>query len=70
MSYERGMVPISRERLVDRPATCYSLVPESVEAILGRIQILSFEGSAGGQHNAAKPFPLPPSSPNENRKTA
>lgn len=63
MCFERGLGSASRERPVDRPEPCYCLVPESVQVILERIQILSFEASTGGQ-NAVKPFPLSAPVPN------
>ena len=69
MCSERGLGSASRERPVDRPEI-YCPVPESVEAILKRIQILSFEAFTGGVSNAATRSPLHASFPNEDRQAA
>lgn len=53
MCSERDLVSGMRERPVDRPGICYCSVPESVQVVLRRVQILSFDdfttvGSGGG----------------------
>jgi hypothetical protein len=70
MCSERSLGSASRERPVDRLETCYCPVPESVQVILKRIQILSFEASMGVGPNAAKRSPLHASFPNEDRQAA
>ncbi len=42
MCSERSLGSASRERPVDRPETCCCRVPESVQVILKRIEMLSF----------------------------
>ena len=70
MCSERGLGSACRERSVHRPETCCCPVPQSVEVIIKRIQILSFEPSTGGGPNATKRFPLHDSFPNEDRQAA
>ena len=70
MCSERGLRSASSERPVDRSETCYCPVPESVQVILKRIQILSFEASMGVVPNAAKCSPLHASFPKEDRQAA
>ncbi len=73
MCSERGLGSASSERPVDRLDTCYCPVPESVQVILKRIQILSFEASEasmGVGPNAAKHSLLHASFPNEDRQAA
>ena len=70
MCSERGLGSVSRERPVDQWAICYCPVPESFRVILRRIQILSFEASAGGVANAAIGSPLHSSFPSEDRQAA
>jgi hypothetical protein len=70
MCSERGLGSAYSERPVDRLEPCYCPVPESVQVILKRIQILSFEASIGVGPNAAKRSPLHASFPNEDRQAA
>jgi len=70
MCSERGLGSASSERPVDRFETCYCPVPGSVQLILKRIQILSFEGSIGVGPNAAKRSPMHASFSNEDRRVA
>jgi len=70
MCSERSFGSASSERPVDRLETCYCPVPESVQVILKRIQILSFEASIGVGPNAAKHSPLHASFPNDDRQAA
>jgi hypothetical protein len=65
MCSERGLGSASSERPVDRLQTCCCPVPESVQVILKRIQILSFEASMGVGPNAAKRSPSHASFPSE-----
>jgi hypothetical protein len=53
MCSEQDLVTAMRERPVDRPGICHCSVPESVQIVLRRVQILSFDdftevGSGGG----------------------
>ena len=43
MCSERDFGSATRERPVDRPGICYCSVPESIQVVLRRIQILSFD---------------------------
>jgi hypothetical protein len=70
MCSERGLSSASQERPVDRSETCYCPVPESIQTILRRIQILSFEASTGEGPNTAKRSSLYASFPNETRRVA
>ena len=70
MCSERSLGSASRERPVDQLESCYCPVPESVQVILKRIQILSFEASIGVGPNAAKCSPSRASFPNEDRQAA
>lgn len=70
MSSGCGIDSDLRERPVDRPTTCYRPVPQSVEVVLRRIQILCFDTLTEGGHNAAKRIPLTAPLPNDDRKTA
>lgn len=70
MFSERSFGSASSERPVDQLESCYCPVPESVQVILKRIQILSFEASLGIGPNAPKHSPLHASFPNENRQAA
>ena len=70
MCSERSLGSAYSERPVDRLEPCYCPVPELVQAILKRIQILSFEASIGVGPNAAKRSPLHASFPNEDRQAA
>ena len=70
MCYERGLGSASSEGPVDRLEPCYCPVPESVQVILKRIQILSFEASIGVGPNAAKRSPLHASFRNEDHQAA
>lgn len=70
MCSERGLGSAACERPVDRPKTYYCPVPESVEVILKRIQILSFEASTAGVLDAAIRSPLHASFPNEDLQAA
>lgn len=54
MCSERSLGSASRERPVDGPETCCCLVPDSVQVILKRIQILSFDASRGGGPETGK----------------
>jgi len=67
---ERSLGSASSERPVDQLESCYCPVPESVQVILKRIQILSFEASIGVGPNAAKRSPLHTSFPKEDRQAA
>jgi len=67
---ERSLGSASSERPVDQLESCYCPVPGSVQVILKRIQILSFEASMGVGPNAAKHSPLHASFPNEDRQAA
>jgi hypothetical protein len=58
MCSERSLGSAYSERPVDRLEPCYCPVPESVQVILKRIQILSFEASMGVGPNAAKCSPF------------
>ena len=60
MCSERDLVSAARERPVDRPRLCHCSVPESIQVVLRRIQILSFDdftkvGSGGGNITLVKP---------------
>jgi len=70
MCSERGPSSAFRERPVDRRERCYCSVPESVQVILRKIQILSFESPAGGGSNAVKRSSFTCFVPNENRYAA
>ena len=53
MCSERDLISAIRERPVDRPEICHCPVPESIQVLMRRIQILSFDdftrvGSAVG----------------------
>ncbi len=67
---ERSLGSASSERPVDQLESCYCPVPGSVQLILKRIQILSFEASIGVGPNAAKHSPLHASFPNDDRQAA
>jgi len=67
---ERSLGSASSERPVDQLESCYCPVPGSVQLILKRIQILSFEASIGVGPNAAKRSPLHASFSNEDRQVA
>ena len=43
MCSERDLGNTARERPVDRPGMCHCSVPESIQVVLRRIQILSFD---------------------------
>jgi hypothetical protein len=58
MCSERGLGSASRERPVDRPETCYCPVPESVQVILKRIQMLSFADCTEGGPYAGNCTPV------------
>jgi hypothetical protein len=49
MCSERDWGSAERERPVDRPGTCWCSAPESIQVILRRIQILSFDDSMVGR---------------------
>jgi hypothetical protein len=70
MCSERSLGSAYSERPVDRLEPCYCPVPESVQVILKRIQILSFEASMEVGPNAAKRSPLHASFRNEDRQAA
>lgn len=60
MCTERDVGLAARERPVDRPRICYCAVPESIQAVLRRILILSFDdftkvGSGAGNMTLVKP---------------
>jgi hypothetical protein len=60
MCSERDLGSAARERPVDRPKICYCSVPESVQIVLRRIQILSCDdlkevGSDAGNIALVKP---------------
>lgn len=65
MCSERSLGSASRERPVDRPETCHCTVPDSVQVLLRRIQIISFEASRGGGPDTGKRSSLHGSPPNE-----
>jgi hypothetical protein len=43
MCSERDFGSATRERPVDRPGICYCSVPESIQVVLRKVRILSFE---------------------------
>lgn len=60
MCSERDFGSATRERPVDRPGICYCSVPESIQVVLRRIQIPSFDdftkvASGGGNVTLVEP---------------
>jgi hypothetical protein len=60
MCSERDLVSAARERPVDRPGICHCSAPESIQVVLRRVQILSFDdftkvGYGGGNITLVKP---------------
>jgi hypothetical protein len=60
MCSERDLGSAPHERPVDRPKICHCSVPESIQVVLRRIQILTFDdftrvGSGSGNITLVKP---------------
>jgi hypothetical protein len=54
MCSERDLKAVLREGPVDRQGVCYCSVPESVQVILRKVQILSFDDRKGVGYAANK----------------